>query len=82
MEPSALRVEISPDEGGRELYACGYRILELESCPPWARGLKFSSSRNSSDVRVVPPVGTWIQRIAKSFHPCPPFRELSLRVGR
>jgi hypothetical protein len=26
---------------GRELYACNYSILELESCPPWARGLKF-----------------------------------------
>lgn len=27
---------------GRKLYACSYSILELESCPKRARGLKYA----------------------------------------
>ena len=38
-----LRMEHFSDVGGRELYGWSYSILELESCPPWARGLKYPS---------------------------------------
>ena len=35
-----LRVEYFSGGEGRGLYAWSYSILDLESCPSWARGLK------------------------------------------
>ena len=45
-ENSRLRVEYFSEGEGRELYACSYSILELESCPSRARGLKFLKQLN------------------------------------
>ena len=35
--------------------------MTTESCPPWARGLKFGVVKVDNVTIVVPPVGTWIE---------------------
>ena len=35
----------------------------VESCPSWARGLKFVHNASKADANVVPLVGTWIEII-------------------
>ena len=38
-----------------------YKINNIESCPSWARGLKYAERGTRTHSEVVPLVGTWIE---------------------